>query len=549
MRKSNDEGFNLLNQNNPLLNKKEKKLSEEQKLQKKKEQEEREQIRKKFICDLCLGMLKDPLMCKKCKKYGCAECMKRTYDAKGICGLCKNVVYENDFIDMKNVLGEFSDYFIKNIENKDKNEMINKKKIKEIQELDKQLNDLNKEEDDKIEEVDGNNNDAPAFDINNNNFINDNNIMENIGPNIPQNININDNIINPNINDNDFNVVNNEGILQVNVSSPPNLVFSSKISIDQISQDNKAEHCPRHKEKLLDYLCLNCSVQLCESCLSIMEAASKIHEDHLIMKKSQIIDYNIQDIFSEEKKLPLTQQRIDKLCQKLQRKLRILEIEKKQGLAYVEEMKKKFEEKCQRNITSVKKIMSDLNDKISDITSLKKSIPNEIKTFIEQGSQELKNNLMNKIHTMNDSNYDKIIGETEPISNKSKMFFDLIKSEEVTMIIPDETNECEIINQKIKFPDDSEYTYELKVNCLLDTTYLTLMIGSENNSVHENNFNCFFVMRDCNDVSQYIGNNVNYPEGNKRVLNAEFDTTKFVAFKDGNSQIPIRVYVNKIVIK
>jgi len=77
------------------------------------------EVKDKLTCFICGAKVKDPLMCLKCKKLGCSQCIKKWFESGNtICPSCKNESNLNSMISLPFV-NYLSDYFVKNIENQE----------------------------------------------------------------------------------------------------------------------------------------------------------------------------------------------------------------------------------------------------------------------------------------------------------------------------------------------------------------------------------------------------------------------------------------------
>ena len=78
------------------------------------------EIKDKLTCIICGAKVKDPMMCLKCKNFGCSPCIKKWFEAGNkVCPSCKS---ESNITLMITVpfVNYLSDYYVKNIDNQEK---------------------------------------------------------------------------------------------------------------------------------------------------------------------------------------------------------------------------------------------------------------------------------------------------------------------------------------------------------------------------------------------------------------------------------------------
>ena len=79
------------------------------------------EIKDSLTCFICAAKVKDTMMCIKCKKLACSQCIKKWFETgHNICPFCKTESNINLMISLPFV-NYLSDFFIKEIDNEDKN--------------------------------------------------------------------------------------------------------------------------------------------------------------------------------------------------------------------------------------------------------------------------------------------------------------------------------------------------------------------------------------------------------------------------------------------
>ena len=86
-----------------------------------------------ITCPICFNVIKEHLMCPKCKKLFCKNCLKQAYENNNFCPLCKNNISFDEFISMPFMsnISNFIDNDIKHLKkhNRNKSTDIRKKNL------------------------------------------------------------------------------------------------------------------------------------------------------------------------------------------------------------------------------------------------------------------------------------------------------------------------------------------------------------------------------------------------------------------------------------
>ena len=89
------------------------------------------EIKDALTCYICTGKVSDPMMCPKCKKLVCSQCIKKWLDDHQKCPFCQTQETFNDFI-LLPFMNHLSNYFIEKIDKNDEEEEEKKQKKKKI---------------------------------------------------------------------------------------------------------------------------------------------------------------------------------------------------------------------------------------------------------------------------------------------------------------------------------------------------------------------------------------------------------------------------------
>ena len=204
----------------------------------------KDDIKDTLTCFICQAKVIDPLLCPQCKKMVCTKCIKKWFDEnRDICPYCK-APSSLDRMILLPFMNQLSEFFIKEIDNKDKAEKKNN-----IKEMNKII------EGDDLEDSGSNNID------NDNGHLSRTQIFQN------------------KFSMNDGNIDND-------------------IQKNQFSNIKRGERCPKHNG-IIEFYCLNCNTKHCSKCLIIMSEESKIHKDHKIISIGQKNKFKLDEIKEE----------------------------------------------------------------------------------------------------------------------------------------------------------------------------------------------------------------------------------------------------------
>ena len=79
-------------------------------------------IKDALTCFICAQQIKDPLMCIRCRKMMCTNCIKKWLDKDHKkCPFCQNETSLNEMVPLP-FMNQLSDFFVKEIDIKEKEE-------------------------------------------------------------------------------------------------------------------------------------------------------------------------------------------------------------------------------------------------------------------------------------------------------------------------------------------------------------------------------------------------------------------------------------------
>ena len=78
------------------------------------------------------------------------------------------------------------------------------------------------------------------------------------------------------------------------------------------------DYCPKHKDKIIEFICLNCNTNHCSKCLMFINEESKKHKGHKIISKEQKNKFKIDEIKKDIENLSVIMDEIHKNQNKLE---------------------------------------------------------------------------------------------------------------------------------------------------------------------------------------------------------------------------------------
>ena len=368
----------------------------------KKEKELKNDIKDSLTCFICLDKLNNPLMCPKCKRLCCSECLNKWFnDNNHNCPYCKSQMNLNEMISLP-FINNMYDYFFKHID-------IDEKKQNQEQEQEQE-----------------------------------------------QEANLNQIIESESDDDIDLS--------SKNPLSKTQIIYDDKNKIDQLSRSyirpGSGQKCSKHPSQILEYICLDCDKKYCSKCLMITNKDFKLHENHSIITIEKYKDNNIEQIMNTTKNFPNLTKTLGDYNNKIITEIKICNKEEE----ICNDIKNKIQNVIDNKIQKAKNYLSnknsEINSKIEEITNIsmtsKDAIHNIIKRNDFNGLKEYREQILNineKIKNMNRFN---IINENK-IS--LKINFNLYESEFIEVKI-DKNSKDLFGEMKIKIENKN---YQMKV--------------------------------------------------------------------------------------
>ena len=294
-------------------------------------------IKDALTCFICAQQIKDPLMCIRCRKMMCTNCIKKWLDKDHKkCPFCQNETSLNEMVPLP-FMNQLSDFFVKEIDIKEKEEEEKMKKKEE------QMENIIEDENDK----------------------NENKIKN-------------------------FNSMKSKS--QIDVNS-----FNNKINDKQLSDLRKDENlCEKHNEKI-EYFCLTCGTKHCSKCLIILNKEHEVHSGHKIIDLEQRKKFKIDDVKSDINNFSKTLDEVDKYQLNLSNEIKI---RKKKCDFYdriIEDMKKLYNDKIERMNDDLYMKLTSINNRKEEIKKIKENNEESMENYIKQNDLDGFNEYHQKI--------------------------------------------------------------------------------------------------------------------------------------------------------
>jgi hypothetical protein len=246
-------------------------------------------------------------------------------------------------------------------------------------------------------------------------------------------------------------------------------------------KNREIHYCEKHKEKIIEYYCIECSEYLCSKCLVFFnQKAVDKHKNHKIMEIEKLNKFNIDQAIAEYSKLNQSKTNLSELEKDINLKLMELDLKKTRNNKLLDSIKKDMELQYIEQIKSLNDILASVKTQIENIDSSIYSVPNSFNNIIEkhdygQGEQileELKK--LNEKFNLNNENNKEI---SEKINIKTNFNFTCYESEYLTIKIPNNgeyLEELNILDKELDFIPD--HKCKLKIQFLGGNIIFTLSI-------------------------------------------------------------------------
>ena len=399
----------------------------------KKENELEEQIKDHLKCYICLCNITKPKMCLYCKRICCEECINRWLQQHSFCGICKHHLTNDDLIEIP-FLDAMSSFFIDNIEKPKK-----------------QINFDNDNSYNRIKRNDSQKNKGPIK-------------INNIYKREPRNNNIINNIRNIN----NFNNINNE-------DNESNISFKTEINNKNEISEVDIDICMEHG-KNIDFYCIQCDKYYCGDCLTFFGKEKNNHNNHFIIRTSQLNDFRIKEVLNEYKKLSETNIKVDNLIGLYNSKIKDYEIKKYEIIKTFNEIKNFYMKLIDEESEDIQQMLQHAHQLKNNFDTNKNNAMNKFANNISKPGSFYKGTkeIITDFQKLNvDPQLEKTIINKTSLNQKNNPKLDL------------ENYQSEFIEYKVPIPPNQNFSYNQElVNCKIPGTNINLKINySQNKAV------------------------------------------------------------------
>ena len=438
-------------------------------LKEEKEDENRKiEIKDALTCFICTAKVLDPMMCPQCKKLVCTKCIKKWYidQQHQKCPYCQVPSSFNQMITLP-FMNQLSEYFIKEIEKKenmaDKTYIFSKSKNMNINQI--------------IDEDDDNDN--------KNNINEDDNNDEGF-------------LSKTHLFPNKFQMNNNNNNENMEMSS-------IKIKDDFIIERKKKDLCPKHRNEIIEYYCVNCNTKHCSKCLLIMSNESKLHQGHKIIDIVGKNKYNLDNINHDIKTLSdtikdLTQYKINiEIDSKL--------VEKKEDFykKMVDEFQKKILSKTMRKSTSLSVDNQSIEKQLKLIENIKNNNKDAIINFVERDDKIGLEEFHQRIKDYKDINKYKHDDQYEIFIKPSLKFLETDFN--VVDIMENNDNIGEVIGELNVNVEGLDNPIQLRFNQeAIDEILINIQINLDFFDEEKIDYACYFILKNKDSITSAILN-------------------------------------------
>ena len=438
-------------------------------LKEEKEDENRKiEIKDALTCFICTAKVLDPMMCPQCKKLVCTKCIKKWYidQQHQKCPYCQVPSSFNQMITLP-FMNQLSEYFIKEIEKKenmaDKTYVYSKSKNMNINQI--------------IDEDDDNDN--------KNNINEDDNNDEGF-------------LSKTHLFPNKFQMNNNNNNENMEMSS-------IKIKDDFIIERKKKDLCPKHRNEIIEYYCVNCNTKHCSKCLLIMSNESKLHQGHKIIDIVGKNKYNLDNINHDIKTLSdtikdLTQYKINiEIDSKL--------VEKKEDFykKMVDEFQKKILSKTMRKSTSLSVDNQSIEKQLKLIENIKNNNKDAIINFVERDDKIGLEEYHQRIKDYKDINKYKHDDQYEIFIKPSLKFLETDFN--VVDIMENNDNIGEVIGELNVNVEGLDKPIQLRFNQeAIDEILINIQINLDFFDEEKIDYACYFILKNKDSITSAILN-------------------------------------------
>ena len=324
-------------------------------------------------------------------------------------------------------------------------------------------------------------------------------------------------------------------------------IKGNNINNNYINEDNEiTQFCDKHKDKKIEYFCLQCSEFFCSKCLMFTnQSVIEKHKNHKIMEYKNLKKYNINEAIQEYKKLKDSSINLDILLTKCNDKIKEIGVKKIRINDILEMIKKENEQKCDEQINQLNELKKKIMKQKENIDNSIDSVPNSFNNIIERNDYGQGEQILEELKKLN-TKYDNKEENFEKYNFKLNLCFEWFESENIKINLPNEGNYVEefiFFDKQINIIP--EHICKFKAQLLGGNMVFILSIEINDEYYLKNNpkFYVHFVFRNIDNNNLYCVFYGDIYSNGVEILSAElsFEEVKKVFDKENSFELKLNV--------
>jgi hypothetical protein len=183
------------------------------------------------------------------------------------------------------------------------------------------------------------------------------------------------------------NINNEEEDIKEDFNNNENIINGrNNLNDNYLNEENEdVQYCDTHKDKKIEYCCIQCNVFFCSKCLMFTnQEVIEAHKNHKILEIDKLKKYNINEAIKEYQKLKKSQNNYDEIIKQYNHLISDIKVKKIRILDILENIKKEAEKKFDNQINDLNNLKSKISTDRKDIENAIDSVPNSFNNIIER---------------------------------------------------------------------------------------------------------------------------------------------------------------------
>ena len=236
-------------------------------------------------------------------------------------------------------------------------------------------------------------------------------------------------------------------------------IKEDNINNDFMNEDEEeiVQFCEKHKDKKIEYFCLQCNEYFCSKCLMFTNTkVAEKHKNHNIMDIQKLKKYNINEAIKEYKKLKDSSFNLDQLLRKYNEKRREILVKQQRINFILDNIKIENEQKYSEQINKLDDLISKISKQKGNIDNSIDSVPNSFNNIIEREDYGQGEYILEELKKLN-IKFDEKENNLEKYNFKSNLCFEWFESESIKLFFPNNGHYIEefiFIDKQLDFIPD-----------------------------------------------------------------------------------------------